>query len=80
MVHKQQWFKLLEVAHRCQLVKASEQLVQRHDQLLGRTLRCQAGEAFNICKQYATGKVIVEVSKEMERDTETQESDNEFNQ
>lgn len=45
-------------AHRSQLVKAGKQLVQRHDQLLGRALRCQAGEALNVRKQYAAGEVM----------------------
>lgn len=48
-------------AHRGQLVKAGEQLVQRHDQLLGCALRCQAGEALNVCKQYAEEEVMVAV-------------------
>lgn len=43
-------------AHRGQLIKASEELVQRHDQLLGRALRGQAGETFDISKQYAARK------------------------
>lgn len=45
-------------AHRSQLVKAGEQLVQRHDQLLGRALRRQAGEALDVCKQYAAREVV----------------------
>lgn len=45
-------------AHRSQLVKAGKQLVQRHDQLLGRALRCQAGEALNVRKQYAAGEMM----------------------
>lgn len=45
-------------AHRSQLVKPGKQLVQRHDQLLGRALRCQAGEALNVCKQYAAGEMM----------------------
>lgn len=46
-------------SHRGQFVKASKQFIQRHDQLLGRTLRCQAGEALNVCKQYTAGEVVV---------------------
>lgn len=42
-------------SHRGQLVEAGEQLVQRHDQLLGRALRGQAGETLNVCKQDAAG-------------------------
>lgn len=45
-------------AHRSQLVKAGKQLIQRHDQLLGRALRCQAGEALNVRKQYAAGEMM----------------------
>ena len=48
---------MLQVSHRGQLVKAGKQLVKRHDQLLGRALRRQAGEAFNVGKQYAAGQV-----------------------
>lgn len=57
-------------AHRGQLVEASEQLVQRHDQLLGRALRRQAGEALNVCKQYAAGEAMEEAARERETDRE----------
>lgn len=40
-------------AHRGQLIEASKELVQRHDQLLGCALRGQAGETLDISKQYA---------------------------
>lgn len=43
------------MSHRGQLVEAGKQLVQGHDQLLGRALRCQAGEALDVGKQYAAG-------------------------
>lgn len=59
-------------AHRGQLVKAGEQFIQRHDQLLGRALRSQAGEAFNVRKQYAAwgwgGREKVKVSKTDKKD------------
>lgn len=54
-------------AHRGQLVKAGEELVQRHDQLLGRALGCQAGEALDVCKQYAAGQVKVAMGQARER-------------
>lgn len=41
-------------AHRGQLVKASKQFVQRHDQLLCRALRRQTGETLYVCEEYAT--------------------------
>lgn len=40
-------------AHRGQLIEAGEELVQCHDQLLGRALGGQAGEAFDVSKQNA---------------------------
>ena len=68
---QQQWLKVMlrkwreqvVSAYPGQLVKASEQFGQRHDQLLGRALRRQAGEAFNVCKQYAAGEAILVGSK-----------------
>lgn len=39
--------------HRSQFVKPGKELVQGHDQLLRSALGCQAGEAFNVCKQDA---------------------------
>lgn len=41
------------VTHRSQLVEAGEELVEGHDQLLGRALRRQAGEALDVSKQDA---------------------------
>lgn len=41
------------MTHRSQLVKAGEELVEGHDQFLGSTLGCQAGEAFDVSKQDA---------------------------
>lgn len=61
-------------AHRGQLIKAGKELVQRHDQLLGRALRGQAGETFDISKQYAARKEEVEEGEEdrhsVERNTQ----------
>lgn len=47
------------MSHPGQLVKTGKQLVQRHDQLLSRALRRQAGEALDVGKQNATGRVVV---------------------
>ncbi len=71
----QKWQQQLVSAHRSKLVEAGKQLVQRHDQLLGRALRRQAGEALNVCKQYAAGQVMVEVVREslMARETDREE-------
>lgn len=41
------------VTHRSQLVEAGEELVEGHDQLLGRALGRQAGEALDVSKQDA---------------------------
>lgn len=49
--------------HRGQLVKAGEQLIQRHDQLLGCALRRKAGEALDVCKQYAAIEVMVVIGE-----------------
>lgn len=43
----------LGVTHRGQLVKAGEELIEGHDQFLGSTLGCQAGEALDVSKQDA---------------------------
>lgn len=52
-------------AHRGQLIKASKELIECHDQLLGRALRRQAGETFDISKQYAEREeVVVEEGEE----------------
>lgn len=69
-------------AHRGQLVKASEQLVQRHDQLLRRALRRQAGEALDVREQYAAGgaKVKEARGRTEERDGEDKETEKESNQ
>lgn len=70
-------------SHRGQLVKASEQLIQRHDQLLGRALRCQAGEALDVCKQYAAGDVVVggrERVTKIDREEKKDKGDRELDQ
>ena len=86
-LHKQQWFKVVLLqwprqavgAHRGQLVEAGKQLVQCHDQLLRRALRRQAGEALDVCKQYAAGEVMVEVARE-DREEKEDKRDREWDQ
>lgn len=73
-------------AHRGQLVKAGEQLIQRHDQLLGCALRRKAGEALNVCKQYAARELMVVIGEsegegnKTDREKKTKETQNESSQ
>ena len=42
-------------SYRCQLVKAGEEFIESHHQLLRCALRRQAGETLDVCKQDAAG-------------------------
>lgn len=56
--------------HPGQLVKASKELIEGHDQLLGRALGRQAGEALDICKQN-TGRGAEKNTARTEKKRET---------
>ncbi len=40
-----------ETSYRCQLVEAGKEFIERHDELLSRALRGQAGETLDVRKQ-----------------------------
>lgn len=64
--------KVSQESHRGQLIEASEQFIQRHDQLLSRALGCQAGESLDVCKQNAAERGrITETTEQLKRNLRT---------